>query len=133
MSNEYGLKDYFKLLFDKYTNINTILITDSESALVFCESKKEMNKSAIEKLKTSLTFLISSAYDQLLKTEKEKIKYMTTFFDTQLLMQAKLTSFLIIHILANAEDTNIEVLKNIIEEISAGFASSQIEGIFNNN
>ena len=129
-TSDMSSKEYFNKIFEKFEFINNIIITDIEGTLILAEGKSQPNEKFIEKLKGPLSFLLHSAYDQLLKTEKEKLKYIITIYDSQILIQSEITQFLLIHVLSDSETCNVDVTKSIMQDIANNMNNKKIENVF---
>lgn len=133
-SQLYSFNNYFNKIINKYEYINSIWITDYEGALLYKElnrakiNENDLNPKIIEKIKGSFSFLLNSAYDQLYKTEKEKVNCIIAIYDNQTLIQAKVNNNNnLVHILSDTETCNISVIKTIITEIGDNLSSLNIE------
>lgn len=134
---DYSIDSYLEKLFKKFEFLSKIIITDTESALILYKSSKnnnndEGNSKSIDKLKGSLSFLMTSAFDQLFKTEKEKVKYLTSIYEEQVLVQSKIGQFLLIHVISNMENSSLSVIKMIIDELGVCFNNTNLEMVYQN-
>lgn len=134
---DYSIDSYLEKLFKKFEFLSKIIITDTEGALILYKSSKnnnndEGNSKSIDKLKGSLSFLMTSAFDQLFKTEKEKVKYLTSIYEEQVLVQSKIGQFLLIHVISNMENSSLSVIKMIIDELGVCFNNTNLEMVYQN-
>lgn len=134
MSNGKSMNSYFESILDKFSYINCIIVTDIEGALIHKQINKSKNvdANAVETIKGSLNFLFHSASDQLLKTENDNVKTIITVFDSQTLIQAKVSNSFAVHVLCDSKECSIEMVKEIILDIGSNIASSPLEAAFHN-
>ena len=107
----------FDSFIERFNYINMIIVTDSEGVVVKNVNKTKNDKQ-LEKLKGTLSFALTSAYDQIAKTDNEKMKSIIAIYETNLLYQTKINNNFFIHIISNAETSNIQMIKLIATEIS---------------
>lgn len=120
-------KAYFQRIIEKYDYIDSIWVTDVEGALVLREGS-EIDPKLIDKVKGSLSFLFNSAYDQLIKTDRDKIRTIVVGYDKQTLLQSKIANNVFVNIFCDSQKCNIEMTKLIIKEISQNIITNNIEG-----
>jgi len=134
-----SLAVYFEKILSKYSFITFIWITDADGVIVqnLANSKNpnSMNLDAkvLDKVKSTLSYVLNSSYDQIVKIEKEKLKCIMSVYENQTLFQSKLNSNFYIHILFNTEESNIEILKLITQDINENISLKELNSIFENN
>ena len=136
MSSQNNTEQYFKNIIQKYPYINFIWITDCEGVMVksiknnSSSNNDSLDSKILERLKSSLSYVLNSTSDQFLKTEKEKVKCITSIYDNQLLFQTKLNFNFFIHILTDCANTNIEILKIISSDINENINLKELHDVY---
>jgi hypothetical protein len=148
---EDSTNQYFSELLKKFDFIQGIWVTDYEGALISTSVRNEeseiksdaLNTSGDEKgeidknlrIKVSLSFLFTSAMDQIAKVEKWKTKYLVTVYDSITIFQSKINKTILIHFTCDSKTFNYEIMKEIATEVQEKLqkVEKEIENLTQNN
>lgn len=142
---------YFQELLKKFEFIQGVWVTDYEGGLIATSVRTEVPEISSEpnntsgeengevdrnhRIKVSLSFLFTSAMDQIAKVEKWKTKYLVTLYDSITIFQSKINKSILIHFICDSKKFNYELMKEIVAEVQEKLqkVEKEIENLTQNN
>ena len=127
--------EYLSKIIEKYSFIDSIIITDYDGSLMISAFKNSLEKTEEDKksLRSVLAYYFSISLIQISKTVKWKTNSVTSFFDNHIIYQRKLNNVALCHMVCNENEYCHVISEKIADEISKKFEpiEKQLEEIKN--
>ena len=127
--------EYLSKIIEKYSFIDSIIITDYDGSLMISAFKNSLEKTEEDKksLRSVLAYYFSISLIQISKTVKWKTSSVTSFFDNHIIYQRKLNNVALCHMVCNENEYCHVIAEKIADEISKKFEpiEKQLEEIKN--
>ena len=115
--------EYLSKIIEKYSFIDSIIITDYDGSLMISAFKNSLEKTEEDKksLRSVLAYYFSISLVQISKTVKWKTNSVTSFFDNHIIYQRKLNNVALCHMVCNENEYCHIIAEKIADEISKKF------------
>ena len=127
--------EYLSKIIEKYSFIDSIIITDYDGSLMISAFKNSLEKTEEDKksLRSVLAYYFSISLIQISKTVKWKTNSVTSFFDNHIIYQRKLNNVALCHMVCKENEYCHVIAEKIADEISKKFEpiEKQLEEIKN--
>lgn len=125
------LESYYNKIIERFNFIKYILITDNDGVIV---SKKtntlNTNIENFTKQLKSMSYVINSAYNQLIKVDKKELQSITSLYDEYILFQSKISKNFSLLILSDIKNSSMQTIREISNDIKNNLDFSSINAIY---
>ncbi len=125
------LESYYNKIIERFNFIKYILITDNDGVVV---SKKtntmNTNIESFTKQLKSMSYVINSAYNQLIKVDKKELQSITSLYDEYILFQSKISKNFSLLILSYIKNSSMQTIREISNDIKNNLDFSSINAIY---